>query len=335
MRASCAVPQSTTFARPVNWRSPPAETMPVSDDTWKQVPTWNTPESWYWRTPRNPTVPSTTTAGGATHNAIRRQRGWWCPVSEAIVVAPISRSTALSLEHDAGPTSARRSASRARDRGARTMPPAGRASSPWTRAALGCPATAVGLPAAHRRRPGTTSVRDCANACRTNAPSCCGGPDRSVDRSQPWRDCRGASPTSSGHIGDRAARRPRPTRHIASLVVCRATDPARYQACRMRLRPTRTLSRQPGPPPSACQGTAGRAHRGGYPGERTTSMSRGRPAQTNMGRGVAAELLDEFGVLANNAVAALDLCLAGGNPRRRLLVRSMSLLKEGGPLTGP
>jgi len=54
-----------------------------------------------------------------------------------------------------------------------------------------------------------------------------------------------------------------------------------------------------------------------------------------MGRGVAAELLDEFGVLANNAVAALDLCLAGGNPRRRLLVRSMSLLKEGGPLTGP
>jgi hypothetical protein len=37
---------------------------------------------------------------------------------------------------------------------------------------------------------------------------------------------------------------------------------------------------------------------------------------------VTAEFLDEFGVLANHPVAALDPGLARGNPRRRLLVRS-------------
>jgi hypothetical protein len=47
------------------------------------------------------------------------------------------------------------------------------------------------------------------------------------------------------------------------------------------------------------------------------------PAQTRV---VAAELLDEFGVNAHDAIAALDAGFARGNPRRRLLVGSKGRL---------
>jgi hypothetical protein len=41
---------------------------------------------------------------------------------------------------------------------------------------------------------------------------------------------------------------------------------------------------------------------------------------------VAAELLNELGIVAHDAVAAFDMGLARGNPRRRLLMRSKGRL---------
>jgi hypothetical protein len=40
----------------------------------------------------------------------------------------------------------------------------------------------------------------------------------------------------------------------------------------------------------------------------------------------AAELFDQFGVDADRSVTAFDLALAGGNPRRRLLIGSKGRL---------
>ncbi len=49
-------------------------------------------------------------------------------------------------------------------------------------------------------------------------------------------------------------------------------------------------------------------------------------ARAAQARVVPAELLEEFGVDADDAVAALDAGLARGNPRRRLLERSKGCL---------
>jgi len=56
---------------------------------------------------------------------------------------------------------------------------------------------------------------------------------------------------------------------------------------------------------------------------KAASQYSGRP-QTGPARAriIAAEFLDQFGVDAHDAVAALDAGLARGNPRRRLLVGS-------------
>jgi hypothetical protein len=50
------------------------------------------------------------------------------------------------------------------------------------------------------------------------------------------------------------------------------------------------------------------------------------PPGTARARVPPAELLDQFGVDADDAVAALDVGLARGNPRRRLLVGSKGRL---------